>query len=53
MLKSGMVSSEGSDSQSNSGPKVRSAGASIVLSADSPVTDVAGYCGNLLFDSES
>lgn len=32
MLKSGMVSSEGSDSQSNSDQKVRSAGASTVMS---------------------
>lgn len=33
MLKSGMVSSEGSDSQSNSDQKLRSAGASTVMSA--------------------
>ena len=32
MLKSGMVSSKGSDSQSNSDPEVQSAGASSVLS---------------------
>ena len=32
MLKSGMVSSEDSDSQSNSDQKVRSAGASTVMS---------------------
>ena len=32
MLKSGMVSSEGSDPQSNSDQKVRSAGASTVMS---------------------
>lgn len=33
MLKSGMVSSEGSDSQSNSDQKLRSAGASTAMSA--------------------